>query len=186
MSNAADKSNSSKATVGRWSMAFRMSLWTFRRAVSVLCSDLYADWSGSSRSLLSTCSMSWKETAFSITFETKAKFDTGLRFLKISSSRFAFFSRGRICAIFNISGMIAQSKERFTISVMTGRITGQHSFNTKCTNQLHMYTRGQPVIFLLYERMLSQPWHHLLGWFSNRTGTSDDDGRARGMVWILF
>ena len=26
----------------------------------------------------------------------------------------------------------------------------------------------------------------IIGWFSNRTGTSDDDGRARGMVWILF
>ena len=33
-----------------------------------------------------------------------------------------------------------------------------------------------------------QPWRspEKIGWFSNRTGTWDDDVKARGIVWILF
>jgi len=56
----------------------------------------------------------------------KARLDTGLKFLKTSQSRLDFFRRGRICAIFNISGIMAQSNERLATSVITGTITGQH------------------------------------------------------------
>ena len=57
-SDAEAYSNRSRATVRCLSIALRISLLTFRRAVSVLCSLLYADCNGSRRSLLSICSIS--------------------------------------------------------------------------------------------------------------------------------
>lgn len=62
-------------------------------------------------------------------FRDESQTDTSWKFLKTSWSRFDFLRRGRICAIFSISGMMAQSKEQFTILVITGTTVGQHFFN---------------------------------------------------------
>ena len=55
-----------------------MSFFTLIKAHSTLCLDLYADWKGSSRLLDSICLFSLLQTAFSMSFPTNGKFETGL------------------------------------------------------------------------------------------------------------
>ncbi len=58
----------------------------------------------------------------------KAKFDTSLKFFKISLSMTAFWMIGDSIASFKFSGMWKVSKDKFIILVMTGNSGPIYSF----------------------------------------------------------
>ena len=43
-----------------------------------------------------------------------------------------------------------------------------------------------PLTSMIDQDRIYPYYTYTIGWFSNRTGTSDDDERASGIVWILF
>ena len=75
--------------------------------------------------------MSCTQTIRSISFDRNERFDTGLKFFKISQSRLAFFNNGERKARFNSGEKSAHSSEAFTISVSTGAISSMQSFRTE-------------------------------------------------------
>lgn len=51
-----------------------------------------------------------------------------------------------------------------------------------CRLSFHLVSRAKEKL----RAMREVGWVRLLGWFSSRTGTSDDDWKAQGIAWILL
>lgn len=98
----------------------KVSFLTFRRAVSVLWFFLEGDCAIGHKPISARWSCILWKTAFSVSFERKARLLTGLKFLKIIS-RPGFLSNGHTSASFHISGKIPASYDFLMIVVMTGR-----------------------------------------------------------------
>ena len=80
VSNAELKSNSTSKVTLWLSILIRMSLYTLRRAVSVLWPARYADWSAGYRSDWTNWSCVWLYTALSVSLEINCRLLTSLRF----------------------------------------------------------------------------------------------------------
>ena len=62
-----------------------------------------------------------------LTFERNERFETGLKFLRISLSRLCFLSKGLTIADLRLDGNVPLAKHALTISVITGAMVGRMS-----------------------------------------------------------
>ena len=118
VSKAADKSKSKKAVSSPRSWADKMSFWIYKRAVSVECPNLYADWISVEIPEFCMWDFNWLATIFSIYLETKLNPDTGLKLLILFRSSEGFFNSGVTWAILKASRNLLSANERFMIVVI--------------------------------------------------------------------